>query len=306
MNFEVRWLREGDWAGFGHVRSRVYRGGDLVAPEDRLLRDDAGGVIVVHPEAGIVGAATVLDMTYSRRGQQHRNAGIAAVGVLPEWRGHRAGTALMNGLLDCLRERDFEVATLYPFRDRWYARFGFVTHGVRYDIKATQLPSLSSELAVHQLVPGEWEPLVPILAAWSQRYDGINHRTPDQWWRALGGDTPLAVYVAGDPIEAYAVVRLVGDFWIPQEVKEFVWTSDRGYHALLGLFQGLAMNKSHVVWPEPADSPYLREHFDRPVEVKLIGPAMYRLVAEADHEHARVATRAWLGDPARCGNVEYF
>lgn len=288
------------------MRSRVYRGGDPVAPEDRLLRDDADGVVVIHPEAGIVGAATVLDMTYSRNGHPHRCAGIAAVGVLPEWRGRQAGTALMNGLLDCIREREFEVASLYPFRDAWYARFGFVTHGVRYEVKATRVPSVTSELDVRQLEPGRWDVLEPVLDAWAQRYDGINHRTPDQWWRALGGDTPLAVYVAGDPVEAYAVVRLVGDFWVPQEVKEFVWTTDRGYRALLGLFRGLAMNKSHVVWPEPADSPYMSEHFDRPVEVKLIGPAMYRLVSEVDHEHARVATRAWLGDPARCGNLEYF
>jgi len=245
-------------------------------------------------------------MTYSRNGLHHKCAGIAAVGVLPEWRGRQAGTALMEGLLSCVRERGFEVASLYPFRDTWYARFGFVTHGVRYEVKAPRVPNVTSELEVLQLEPGRWDSLMPVLEAWSHRYDGINRRTPDQWWRALGGDTPLAVYVAGDPVEAYAVVRLVGDFWVPQEVKEFVWTTDRGYRALLGLFRGLAMNKTHVVWPEPADSPYLSEHFDRPVEVKLIGPAMYRLVGEADHEHARVATRAWLGDPARCGNVEYF
>ncbi len=304
----MRWLEHGDREGFGHVRSRVYRGGGAVGIDENLLREDSDGLVIVHPEGGIVGAATVLDMTYSRHGHPHRNAGIAAVGVLPEWRGRGAGTALMNGLLDRLREREFEIATLFPFRDRWYARFGFVTHGVRYEIKAesSRLPMAPSDLELRELGRGNWHEIAPVLEAWAHRYDGINRRTPDQWWRVLGGDTPLAVYGAGDPLEAYAVVRLVGDFWVPQEIKEFLWTSERGYRALLGLFRGLAMNKSHVVWPEPADSPYLSEHFDRPVEVKLIGPAMYRLVNEVDHEHARVATRAWLGDPARCGNIEQF
>lgn len=307
MAGEVRWLQEGDRAGFGHVRSRVYRGGGLVGEDENLLRSDSRGIVVVHPQAGVVGAATILDMTYSHGGTHHRCAGVAAVGVLPEWRGSGTGTALMEGMISLLREDGFEIASLYPFRDRWYARFGFVTHGVRYEIKSTLPPRVApSELAIRQLAPGACAEIAPVLEAWSERYDGINLRTPDQWWRVLGGDAPLAVYVAGDPVEAYAIVRLVGDFWVPQEVKEFVWTTDRGYRAMIGLFHGLAMNKSSVVWPEPADGPYLQEHYDRPVEVKLIGPAMYRVLSEQDHNEAREATRKWLGDPTRCGNIEQF
>lgn len=305
--FEVRWLRVEDWAGFGQVRSRVYRGGGAVGADEDLLRQDSRGMVVVHPEAGVVGAATILDMTYSREGVHHRCAGVAAVGVLPEWRGKGTGTALMEDMIRLLREDGFALASLFPFRDRWYARFGFVTHGVRYEIKSPQPPRVAtSELDVRQLEPGTFAEIAPVLEAWAQRYDGINRRTHDQWWRVLGGDTPLAVYAAGDPVEAYAVVRLVGDFWVPQEIKEFVWTTKRGYRALMGLFHGLTMNKSHLVWPEPADGPYLQEHYDRPTEVKLIGPAMYRLIEPLDHEAARQATRMWLGDPTRCGNIEQF
>lgn len=295
-SFTVRAYEPRDQEGFGHVRSRVYRGGDPVFPHEQLLRADSTG-FVVEADGQIVGAATALDMTCSRDGELHRCAGIAAVAVLPEWRGSGAGSALMRGTLPLLREAGYKVSSLHPFRDSWYRRFGFVGVGMRLQIRcpADRLPTVCAELPVVEIAPDRRELLDPVCAHFARSYNGYNVRSPDQWWRTLGGDTPMAIYVCGDPVEAYAIVRLKGDFWIDQDVREFLWTTDRGYRTMLAFFRSLAMNKSAVTWMEPGNSPYVERYYERGASVELLGPVMFRRL-DVDDEPAE-ATRAWLGDP---------
>lgn len=303
--FQVRPYEPKDREGFGHVRSRVYRGGDPVRAEETILRDDSTGY-VVEAHGQIVGAATVLDMTCSRNGTMHRCAGVAAVAVLPEWRGSGAGSALMRGLIPLMREAGFEVSTLHPFRDTWYRRYGYVGVGMRLDIRCSsdRLPSLPPDLPVREIAVSELDRLAPVCLAFSQQYNGYNLRTADQWWRTVGGDTPMAIYVCGDPVEAYAVVRLKGDFWVDQEIREFQWSTDRGYRSMLAFFKTLAMNKSAVKWMEPGDSPYFAHYYDRGASVELLGPVMFRLL-DAD-EGVADRTRAWLGDPTRVYCADFF
>ena len=303
--FQVRAYEPKDREGFGHVRSRVYRGGDPVRPDESILRDDSTGY-VVEVDGQIVGAATVLEMTCSRMGELHRCAGVAAVAVLPEWRGSGAGSALMRGLIPLMREAGFLVSSLHPFRDTWYRRFGYVGVGMRLDIRcpADRLPNLAVELPIREIEAERYELLEPVCQAFAQHYNGYNIRTSDQWWRTLGGDSPMAVYLCGDPVEAYAIIRLKGDFWVDQEIREFQWSTERGYRSMLAFFKTLAMNKSAVKWMEPGDSPYFAEFFDRGASVELLGPVMFRLL-DAD-EGVSDRTRAWLGDPTRVYCADFF
>ena len=305
-SFNVRPYEPRDQEGFGHVRSRVYRGGDPVLPDDRLLRDDSLG-FVIESGGTIIGAATVLDMTCSRQGEMHRCGGIAAVAVLPEWRGSGAGSVLMRGMNDQLPDHGFEVASLHPFSDRWYARFGYVGLGVRLAIRcpAHQMPAFHNALPVREISAADWRHLEPVCKHFARTYNGYNLRTPDQWWRTLGGDTPLAVYVVGDPVEAYAVIRLRGDFWVDQEVREFLWTTDRGYQAMLALFKSLAMNKTAVTWTEPFDSPFCAHYLDRGSKVEWVPPIMFRKLG-VDESIAAETTRNWLGPTERVYCTDAF
>ncbi|HZH98224.1 MAG TPA: sterol carrier protein domain-containing protein, partial [Fimbriimonadaceae bacterium] len=107
---------------------------------------------------------------------------------------------------------------------------------------------------------------------------GVNLRNPVQWWRTLGGDRPLMVYAAGDPVEAYAVLRLNPDFWVLQEVKEFIWSTRRGYEAILSLFSSLSINKTEIDWFEPGDSPYLAKYFDKGAQLLVDRQIMFRVL----------------------------
>ncbi len=114
----------------------------------------------------------------------------------------------------------------------------------------------------------------------------------------------MAIYVCGDPVEAYVVVRLKGDFWVEQDVKEFLWRTDRGYRTMLAFFRSLAMNKSVVTWTEPGASPYIERYYERGANVELLGPVMYRLL-DSDEQVAD-RTREWLGHPRRVYCADAF
>lgn len=306
--FDVREVTEEDLPGFRHVRSRVYRGGAPVQAEEKILRDDSIG-FVVRRGSEVVGTATALRMTCSRDGELHPCAGIASVAVLPEWRGSGAGTALMEGIRPFLVKHGFVVGALHPFRDPWYRRLGYASIGIAFEIEcpADRLPDVKGDLPVREVGATEHGVLESVSATLARRYNGFNVRTTDQWWRTLGGDSPLTVYVAGDPVEAYAVVRLQSDFWVKQTIKEVMWTTERGYAAMMTLFRQLGFNKTSLVWTEPADSPTLARHFDRgSMTMTLEGPPMYRLLEIDDPNEAHERTRVWLGDPSRVFNVDRF
>lgn len=214
----------------------------------------------------------------------------------------------MRGVIDMSAEAGYEVSTLHPYRDSWYRRFGYQGFGTRLQVHcpSDRLSVIPGELdPVREINAADWCQLEPVSQVWAQRYNGFNIRTADQWWRTLGGNTPLAIYVVGDPVAAYAVVRLKWDFWIEQEVKEFLWADERSYRSMLAFFRSLAVNKSGLSWPEPGDSPYMRKHYDRGVRVEVLGPLMYRLLGVPEAE-AEERTAEWLGDPARVYCADAF
>ncbi len=278
-NLVVREIEPKDDPGFRHVRAMVYRHGNAVPPTDLILPSDCIGY-VGELEGEIVAAATAIQMTATKDGANLRCAGIAAVGVLPERRRGGVGGALMSKLTPLLRERGFPMASLYPFRSGFYRKYGYAHCGSRFEITCPtdRLPRIEPELDAVLLPLEDRAKLVGCYEAFASRYAGMNIRTPDQWDRIIGLETPHQIYVAGDPIEAYAILRLNSDFWVNQPVREFVWTTGRGYRSLLSLFRALGMNKNAVEWREPGDSPYFQFHAEQGSDIKVDRGIMYRIV----------------------------
>lgn len=276
---EVLRLTEDDREGFAHVRSMVYRGGQPTQPGENLVPPDGQG-FVVKDDGTVAGALTALDMTASKGVEHLRCAGIAAVGVLPEKRRGGVGSALMRGTHRLLRDEGYLVASLYAFREPFYRQFGYEVCGrvQRIRCPADRLPKLRPKLSARQLRPGEFDLLKPAMDQYCVVYAGGNRRNEEQWRRFAGGDRPKTVYAAGDPVEAYCIIDMSGDFWTDLFVREFVFTSREGYEAILETFRGLAMNKDSVSWLEPSDGPFFARHLDHPVRVELNKPIMFRIL----------------------------
>jgi predicted acetyltransferase len=279
MGVIIRRYTDADGEGFRRVRSMAFRSGESIDPEDKLLRDDCIAYVGVD-DGQIVAATTVLKMTASKQGLDLPCGGLAAVGVVPEKRRSGIGSKMMAEILPMMRDEGLLMASLYPFRATYYRKFGYEPCGKRYQITCPghRLPKLEQELEIRQIEVNQKEQIAECYRQFSMRYAGMNKRDDDQWWRLLGGDTPLAVYVAGDPIEAYAVFRLNGDFWVSQQIKELVWNSARGYRSLLSFFRSLSLNKNDVEWREPGDSPYLERYEDQGAVISIWGNIMFRAI----------------------------
>ncbi len=248
----------------------TYRGGAPIGEEENLLRPDCLGY-VVELEGRIVGALTALKMTCNIDGTHLPCAGVAAVGVVPEARRLGVGSALMTESLRLFREDGFVFASLYPFRETYYSRFGYVTCGgrVRVTMPTTRFPRSKVDLPVRMLSGSEYEQVRACFDKFCDRYNGSSRRSPEVW-----ADTD-PYYVVGDPIEGFIQIKLGGDFWSPLNTADLVWTTERSYYALLDVLHGLAINRSEASWYEPTDGPYLQV-LDQGVRTQVERLLMYR------------------------------
>jgi predicted acetyltransferase len=279
MGLVARLYREGDRDGFAHVRSMVYREGEPVRPDEELLAEDCVGT-VVEKDGQIVGAATALDFESTFHAQTVRCAGVAGVGVLPHHRRGGVGSELMRGSNRVYLELGFEMASLYPFRETFYRRFGYETCGrrVQMAVPTHRMPSLSDPLEVRPVPIENAQQIYDCYTAHARRFNGANLRKPMQWKRALGMDKPFAIYAAGDPVEAFALVRLSWEFWKPQEIREVAWSSWQGYESIIAFLSQLGINKTELQWYEAADMPFAHGFMDQGIGIKIERPVMWRIL----------------------------
>lgn len=279
MSLVVRAYEEADREGFAHVKSKVYRDGVPIAPEESLMRPDTFGT-VAELDGKIVAVELEIDMTCTLRGSALRCMGVAGVGVLPEKRRTGVGLEMLIKALPIYKERGAAFASLMPFRAHYYRKAGYATAGTRLSMRCptSRFPIFDSDFELWELPPNDYSAIVPCYETFAKKYSGMNIRREEQWRWQLGGDNRFAIYAAGNPPQAYISTRLKTDFWTEQEVRDLAWISIEGYRAILGMLRGLCINKTGAKWWEPSDSPMLWRHEDQGMEAKFDGPMMYRAV----------------------------
>ncbi|HLO99758.1 MAG TPA: sterol carrier protein domain-containing protein, partial [Fimbriimonas sp.] len=124
----------------------------------------------------------------------------------------------------------------------------------------------------------QWSAIQECNKTFSHSRSGMNIRSEHNWRGRLPADSHLRIYAVGTPIEAYCIVKHKVDFWVPQEIEEFVWTTQRSYEAMLMFFRQLGINKSKIKWTEPSDSPYHAKYWDYSSEATMKRPTMYRVL----------------------------
>ncbi|RYG23827.1 GNAT family N-acetyltransferase [bacterium] len=227
----------------------------------------------------VAGICSVLPMNATRGAALLPCAGVAGVAVLPEKRRGGVGNGMMDGLVRLLREQGVPLASLYAYREPFYARSGYAVVGkrLRITVPTHRLPKVESVLPIRRLTPDDWELLAPCYAAYAHARSGAHIRNETMWSRVLNENRPLTIYAAGDPVEGYVAVSHKTEFWSEQWFSEVAWSSAEGYRACLELMRQLGINKTAVAWYEPSDSPYYAFHLDQGVEVKVERPVMFRV-----------------------------
>jgi predicted acetyltransferase len=204
--------------------------------------------------------------------------GVASVATLSEHRQKGHGGRFMDEVLHLMRENGHSVSSLYAFRDPFYARSGYATCGWRWRIvcPAHRMPKVRCELPVRQVMPEDVASLASAHTAFVRTFSGSVVRTPQQWTKRLGQKPPL-VYAVGDPVEAYAWVRIT-EFWGNVDVGETAWTTPRGYDAIMAVVRGIGHNQKTFTFMEPPNSRFLAAYYDQGVEASLYRQTMHRVL----------------------------
>jgi predicted acetyltransferase len=261
------------------VWSPTYRDNAPVTIEpDKPRHDEA---FAARLDGHIVGAFASLPMVVTREKAELRCAGIAGVAVSPHERQHGVGKAMMEHGIRHYREAGYELASLYAFSEKFYRKFGYEVAGYKYGIKVDmgRFPKFELTLPTAKLGAAERDQVKPCYEEFARRRSGMNLRPQNQWDRIIQLDSNKAIYTVGEPVEAYAIVTHDWNFWVEQKVDEFVWTTQRGYESLLSVLSGIGINKTHLSWVEPSDSPYRAKHWDRGAELNAgSGYLMWRVL----------------------------
>ena len=141
---DVRLLEEGDREPAHRLRQEVFQerpseyddevDRDYYAPLDRRLGAFDGDRLIGH--------LAVWDMGQWFGGRRVPMGGVAGVGVLPEHRGRRVASALLERALGLMRERGDAISTLYPANVGLYRSCGWEIAGV-WPLRTTTTQAVS-------------------------------------------------------------------------------------------------------------------------------------------------------------------
>lgn len=273
----VRPYEDRDEEAVHSVRSLTYNDG-MPIPEDRR-KSRYSDSFVAEADGKIAGVFNVLPMNATRGPALLECGGVAGVAVSPDLRRSGVGLTMMKWLPGYLRKNGVQLASLYAFRETFYAKAGYAVVGKRFRISAPvhRLPKVDTKLPIRRLSPSDWKLLHECYEKFGHARSGVHIRSELMWERVLNENKPLTIYAAGDPIEGYVAVSHQVAFWVEQGLSEVTWSTGEGYKACLAIMHQIGINKSEMVWSEPSDSPYYASYIDQGVNVEVARPVMFRV-----------------------------
>jgi predicted acetyltransferase len=280
MTLRIRAYSAADRTQYTSLLAIAFRGGQPY-PADVPIPDEDESLFVAEQDGRLAGGFGIHPLTVTCRAALLRCGGIRGVAVAPEYRQRGVGSAMMPWALAHMRANGLHVTALHAARESYYRRFGWECAGRRVRLTCPQwrFPRLTCGLPVQQLHLEDWTALEAAYRTFALAYSGMAIRQ-SLWGSRITSSSgnPSLVYAVGDPVEAYALLRLAPRMANNQEIAEVVWATSTGYQALLATLSALSINHDSLTWFEPGNSPFLSQWADRGVEAVLLHPAMFRVL----------------------------
>jgi len=152
---EIRKITENERCAVNRLHNYVYGqwADGQVKPEDLsyILPNEAYGVF---KNGKLVSTFNVLALQQSIRGVLKRMGGIAMVGTYPEDRYQGYIREMMKPAFEEMKAKELAFSALTPFRDSFYARFGYVTAN---NNMITKVPLEGIRYTLKDQIVGDWE-----------------------------------------------------------------------------------------------------------------------------------------------------
>jgi len=293
MAVSIREYREEDREQYEMTWCAAFHSGESY-PAGRPIPGASESVFVAEKNGRVAGTFTIRPSDVTCRGTALACGGIASVAVSADSRKHGVGRTMMKSLVEIMHGDGLVVGNLRASHESFYRRFGWEGCGreVRITCPVGLLPPLDCPLPVRQLrlkdfdfvndenrwpLQKDWRPLSAAYTKFAYDYSGMFIRESLRWaWLRMTSGSPPYVFVAGDPVEAYAILRISSGK--TQDVVEFVWSTPQGYQSVLATLAGVAINHSMLSWTEPSNGPFMSTWFTQGVEARLRKPSMFRVL----------------------------
>ncbi len=223
--------------------------------------------------AGLLGCIRITPFEVYSRGVKMPMAGIAAVAVQPEARRRGIADILMEDALRKMYEMDFPVSMLFPFKHRFYKKYGYAFVGtmMEYELSPGDITTFTERSRVRVFGKLDRSKVKRILEQEIQRSGGFTPVRNDSFWDLVVLPKFRDAYIYDDgEAKGYLALEIYKETAstksAPGEsvinIKELVGLSAAAHRGLWGFVSALGEQVSRVKFLAPADYPlhlFLRE-----------------------------------------------
>lgn len=240
----------------------------------RMRQSDIWGVFV---DSRLASMMTVIPFETFVHGTALPTGGVAAVASWPEFRRQGHIRTMMTEALNEMRRKRQVLSNLFPFKQSFYAAFGWEPAGrrYRYTMPMSQCPRFGQMNGVVRPTDDHQE-LDAIQLRFAPSLNGT-HKRDAFWWesRILRKEARACVYERDGQPEGYLIYQ-VKDF----KFTAFEWVSltADAHRALWNFIANHDSMAETIHWSGPADGRDLRYLPDPPKETQLALGHMSRIV----------------------------
>lgn len=209
---------------------------------------------IVCQDKTVVGGLAIYLMGQYFGGQSIPIAGIAAVGIAPEYRGRKAATLLMSELIKELYKENIPLSTLYPASQKLYRGFGYEQGGVhcKWEIPLTNFFADNRVLPIEKIEEPKVEDLQELYKQYAKLNNGYLDRSLSLWGSIFDNEEgKVYVYLIGekDNYQGYLVYQQVmvnGEVYL--KIKDWVALTSLAMQRLWTLISDHGSQVSKCQW----------------------------------------------------------
>ncbi|MCM0589212.1 MAG: GNAT family N-acetyltransferase [Gloeotrichia echinulata IR180] len=142
---------------------------------------------IIHKDQQVVGGLAIMSIGQWWGGQRVPMAGIAAVGIAPEYRGDGAAIALLHHTLKELHGNGVPISVLYPATQRLYRKVGYEQGGsyCLWEVPTESIQKRNQPLPLTPVVPSNPKVFFDLYQQQAKRNNGYLDRHPVIWERLI-------------------------------------------------------------------------------------------------------------------------